>query len=303
MELKPIVQDDYYVISNSEVGTFNTCERQWMYAYGQKLILLSYSTALTRGILGHACLAAFYTAIKEGKSFPEAVNESTRVLMAELINPNADAKMISPLTKLLTTYYMWVKDSLDSIEILEVEKAFILPVADNFAYGLRLDLLVKDLSPGRFYGDTLIWDHKFTYDFWSEDSLRMNAQIPKYIGVLRAEGQVVRGGILNQLRYRFANPGERNASQIFRRDPIMPTNAKVQGIFREQVKASEAIINLRRIDPADLPNIVRRSLNKMNCDRCPFQDLCSQELEGLDTTLTRQTWYRPNTYGYTTEST
>lgn len=295
--------DTVKVISNTEVSTFNTCERRWFYAHYIRLMPIKFSQSLSRGLLGHEALAAYYNTLLQGGSEEEAKKASTTVLMVEAIRSDSDMEMIDHLRLLLNRYYQWAKEFINSFEIIEVEKSYILPLTSQYAYGMRLDLLAKMMNPGKYCGEVCVIDHKFTYDFWKLDDLRINPQIPKYIGVLRTLGHPeVNYGFLNQLRYRHKLVDKREPEDLFQRDPIEPSARKVRSIFTEQIKASERIIKFYEMSPEQAEDSVLRSMNKMNCKNCPFLDLCVADLEGSDTTLMKQTWFMPNTYGYSPES-
>ena len=52
-------------ISNSEVSSFQQCERKWYYGYKMNLEPNVTSTSLSRGVLGHEILAVYYKVLME----------------------------------------------------------------------------------------------------------------------------------------------------------------------------------------------------------------------------------------------
>lgn len=276
-----------FVISNSEVTDYLKCKRKFYYAHILKIKPKSYSKSLTRGIIGHEALAAYYERLRETHNYEVSKTAAMQVLSGYLMS---DPEMIQGLMSLISEYSDAHQD-LDEFEILEVEKSYRMPLGDDLDYAMRLDLLVK-YHHGPYAGETVLIDHKFVYNFWTEDDLTLNAQIPKYLGTLRVNGYNVNKGIINQLRWREvkSNP------ERFRKNIIKPSQKEVYNVLQEQATASQEIILLKSYDNPE--DHVLRTMEKFTCQHCQFLMLCKVDLTGEDSTVMRRADFMPNDYGY-----
>jgi PD-(D/E)XK nuclease superfamily len=289
------------IVSNSEVSTFLSCERKHYYAHGMGIAPLSYGTSLSRGIIGHEALAAFFQAIKDGRSFEEATKEAYTVVDTYAAY-GGDLDMLGGLRRLLAAYFeVKVKEQLSRWKIVAVEKFYEMEINDRLSYGMRLDLMVQYIA-GPFMGEYAIVDHKFVYNFYSADSLTMDAQLPKYLGTAWKNGINANHAVLNQLRWRETKDNKIDMSLRFKEDVVSPSAKRVQNIMRDQIIASERILERRELPVEAYGRIALRTMGKMTCDHCSFVPLCSAELDGEENiALLVMTEYKPNTYGYTPE--
>lgn len=276
------------VISNSEVTAYNECARRHWYQYVEGLQPRSYGLALTRGIIGHHILEAYYKSRMLGHSVDESkvhAFELLRKIIADWIkdHPTEYEKlsMLSDLYKLLEMYFEFYRG--DNFNILSVENTYIASVDPEFSYGMKLDLLIK-IESGIHAGETVVMDHKFIYNFKSDEELSIDGQLPKYIRTTAAaEGIGISRGVFNQIRYReLKNP---DPEMIFRRTWIKPTAEAKEQIWQEQIAASEEIV--RR------PRAPRRTLSPLVCKNCYFLQICSAELNGRSTATARLVDYEP----------
>lgn len=280
------VTDLARTVSNSEVSAFTQCERKHYYAHILNLEPKQTGLALSRGIIGHEALAEYYENDRN-------VSAAKAVIAKYLNESNADGQMLIELQALLSRYFKYYAN--EDFEVLAVEKAYEVPVNDEFLFGMRLDLL-KRLKDGRI----VVVDHKFVYDFYTQDVVDMNAQLPKYIGTVRFNGIRADMGELNQVRYRLKKSGNTD-EELFKRTPVTPTNHAIRETMREQFKVSERIME-RRSWPAERQSEEAvRTMNQMTCKNCSFLPLCLAELNGTDITNLIAQDYQPNSYGYNKE--
>ncbi len=279
-----LVKSAKKVISNSEVSTFLKCERRHHYAHTLNIRPKRYGDSLSRGIIGHDALAAYYMVLQERPNDYDAARTAAFDTMVPYIESGkADGTLIGPLAQLLREYFEHYENR-DSFKIVAVEKSLKIPLGgDDFDYGMRLDLLVE-MTEGKYHGELILMDHKFVYNFWSEDQMMLNSQIPKYIGTLRANNVPVKRAFINQLRWREvkSNP------ERFRRETITPTDTEILNIMMEQYEASQQILNM---DHKPL-----RTIDSMTCRNCPYIVLCRQELIGSDPKLLIETEFERNDY-------
>jgi len=289
------------IVSNSEVSTFLSCERKHYYAHGMGIAPLSYGTSLSRGIIGHEALGAFFQKIKEGTDYDAAVKVAYTVVDTYAAY-GGDLDMLTGLRKLLAAYFeVKAPEQLTRWRIAEVERFFELPINSKLSYGMRLDLMIQYTS-GPHMGEFAIVDHKFVYNFYNTNTLTMDAQLPKYIGTAWKNGYDVRHAVLNQLRWRETKDSKADMSLRFKEDKVQPSTKRVQNIMRAQVIASERILERHELPVEEYGKVALRTMGKMTCDYCSFVPLCSAELDGEeDIALLVMTEYKPNTYGYTLE--
>lgn len=283
--------DNMRRISNSEVTTWLACRRKYYYQFVLNLQPLKHSDALNKGVLGHEILAHYYDARIAGESHDSARDFALRKLTEVLSSNSFGMEIVLAVRKLLEGYWGYYADDADWI-ILACEKEYDVPISDEFCFVLRLDLLVQE----RRTGQTVLVDHKFVYDFWSEADLTLNPQFPKYIGALTANGIKIDKAVLNQIRTRsLKNP---TPDDLFRRTISKPSSVKIRNMMIEQVDASREVVEFRELPEAQQKRKALRSINKKTCKGCPVEGLCMSELDGGDVTYMIQTDFRQNTYGY-----
>jgi hypothetical protein len=246
---------------------------------------------MAKGTLLHDVLALYYERLKAGIKHSTAIIDARSRLQGYLAGNAYALDTITEVDKLLNGYWNHYQGDPDW-EILGVETGYDLTLAEAYTYSLRLDLLVRVRSTGA----TVLVDHKTAYNFWTEDSLNLNPQFPKYIASLRANGINVDYAILNQIRTRSLKaPGP---DDLYRRTKCVPSIAKLTNAMKEQIIASQRIVQHREL-PLEVRNSTSlRTLNKMVCDGCRVKSLCMSEYDGGDISIQIQTDYQPRTYGY-----
>lgn len=297
LELKPTeLPPNAIIISISQADSFNTCERKWMFGYVFEKQSDRMSRSLSIGVIGHEILAAYYKARKDGLSEFDAMQEGMKKLSTYFTEGKVDPEVLGMVHGLVSRYVEQV-DHLGNLEILEVEEDFFIPVNEQFWYGMRIDLLVKD-SRDR----VRLIDHKFTYDFYNADALQLNSQMPKYVAGLRFSGYPVVEAYLNQLRTRFKAHLLSNKSNedLYQLSPVGITQERLQNGLEHQLIASERIVQRRSL-PLEL--IAKESLpiqNQMICKNCPFKEPCIRMENGVkDPLKALGTGYVKKTGGFT----
>ncbi len=275
-------------ISNSEVSTYTQCERRHYYGYLKTLEPVNTSTSLSRGIIGHEALAFYYDALKEGADPATAQQRALDCVGRYLHFPNAETTMLTDLMQILARYFSYYPHD-EFREIIGVEKVYEID-AEEFIYGMRLDLLVRDKA-----GKIVLVDHKFVYDFYTQNMLDTNAQLPKYIGTLKLNKVPVDYAILNQIRYRLKKGGNTD-DELFKRAPVRPPHSRIHRIMGEQFEVSRRILERRTLDAEQQARVAVRTMNQMTCKNCPFISLCVAELDGQPTDNLLANDYRPNAY-------
>lgn len=289
------------LISNSEVDSFLTCERKHLFSFAFARESKRKSRSLSIGIVGHEILATYYKALQEGLGKGDAEKEAMKHLTGIFREDEYDPDSLATVYTLISRYIS--QDTLASgARILEVETDFYLPINADYWYAMRLDLLVEALIGSR-KGQVLLVDHKFTYDFYTDDDLQLNPQMPKYVSAVRYSGYPVHEAYINQIRTRFpAHLIEKKTDQdLFNRMPVGITVPRVRSALSHQMKISERIIERRKM-PLELQiEEAVPVLNKMICRNCPFKSACVMVEDGLPVEKALGSEYKKRTYGYSKE--
>lgn len=297
----PVDLNEARLISNSEVDARLTCERKHLFSFVFEREAKHKSRSLNIGIVGHEVLAVYYKALQAGlsryESEQEAMKYLTKLFMAEQY-PVDDLAMVH----ILISRYIAQDTLAGNVKILEVETDFYLPINDQYWYAMRLDLLVEALV-GSQKGRVLLIDHKFTYDFYSYDDLKLNPQMPKYVVAVRNSGYPVHEAYINQVRTRFPQHliAKKSNADLFSRVPVGITRERVKSALSHQMKMSERIIEFRKM-PLELQ--IEESipvLNKMICRNCPFKNACEMVEDGMPVEKALGPEYKKRIYGYSKE--
>jgi hypothetical protein len=294
------------VISHSEVDTFLLCEKRHYYAFGDStygdkkgLEPLNVSDALYRGISGHTALHAYYQKLIDGGTIEQAEQSSLMANSALALRPRANLSILTDLNaRILPRFYAVAGEKIRSgWRPLAAEKEFRLHLVNeegiHLVYPFRPDLIIADPA-----GNIWVWDHKFVYNFYTQEEINLLPQIPKYVGALRALGHEIKGGYYNQLRHREVKDLANHVQQV----PFVPSNERVVESFRQQANLMGKIGNLKQLPGDEWSQRSTRTLNTMVCKTCSFKHLCAVELNGGNGKLMRQAEFQANTYGYKEEA-
>lgn len=201
-------------ISHSRVDGYLLCRRKDYYAYTLGLRRITESDSLAFGSAVHAVLEVFYRMILElgGKGKTSAVLKKQRAAfgraaLAALDKVRAlysegfvDSERFPSLRRTIERYLEEAEPFVKKgFRVLAVEQKFALEYDSDTesAFNFVIDLIVED--PQGYY---VIVDHKTTYDFYKDEAIELQGQIPKYIGAMRGLGYKVGYGVYNQLRSR-----------------------------------------------------------------------------------------------------
>jgi hypothetical protein len=273
------------IISNTEITSKNTCDKQHDYMYNQELEPRVYSLHIRRGVAGHAILESYYNCRKDNWNHEAAVDYAMDTLRQIIMESDPDdldhTKMLGQLSKLMIKYFELHSD--DKFNVLAVEQIFTAPMIDGLIeFGMYLDVLIEHTA-GEYRGSIDLLDHKFVNNFKTPDELRLDAQQPKYVKVTRLNGINVRQAIFNQIRYRSMK--DPKPEDLFRRSPLMSTRKAVDTVWEE---ATQTAVDVYEQDKGIQLANNRRRQSYSACKYCPFKDLCMAELAGEDTTIMRQ---------------
>lgn len=257
------------LISHSEVDTYNQCEYKHYYAHTLKLESKSHSANLALGNTGHHFMQTFLTAIKEGAETPEAQTKATM-----------DTIGMDRANKAIELGMLWIQDIWPNLDwkIIAVEHELRVTISETLVYPLKADVVVET------EGKIAVVDHKFLYDPYPRSVIEILNQLPKYMAGFRNHGIPVDFAIYNMFRTRETK------KDVLTVVPTYPSNNRVVQSMREQIEGMERIERGIKFP--------LRTATKVNCANCQFADLCTADLNGEDTSLMKEIYFQPNTYGY-----
>lgn len=279
------LQAPHWVISNSEVVDMNKCERLHLLKHGMRLTRDKESTALSTGITGHDVLKTFFQAIKDGAGFMEAVTKAYDSIDVFDIEDDVYIMLKDRLMR------FFVEFRKVSWELLDVEGKYVVPMTDEWSFGLRLDILAR-LTDGPNAGKLAIIDWKFQQNFLSDWQAYLHIQLKKYRWALERLDIKVDKLYLAQIRTHKA------AKDKFELREIHTTPPQELFLMEQHVQTAEHILRFRSIDPEDWAKSARYALNSQNCDYCGFAKICTARMKGEDTREIMRVHYRTDTYGY-----
>ena len=297
-------------VSSSSATAALTCWQRWVYAHhpDYNIVPKTLGPALTRGISGHSVLEAFYAAIYDGATIKSARKDAKEELLDLALTAGEEgdpikAQVLSELSDTLEYYFDYYSDDIETWDILSVELRQDMPLLDDSVYlPSRLDLVAK-ARKGKYKGEVHPVDHKFVYDFWPEDLLTLNTQMPLYIATTRHQfpNEIVKRAVVNQIRYRFKDSDkvplrERPESDVFRRDVITPTANEILVTLEDHTLVAKNIARYMQIPAKDLK--LPRAITKPNCEYCHYTTLCMVERRGDDPKHLIQAQFKKNDYGY-----
>jgi hypothetical protein len=285
-------------ISNSEVSTWLVCQRMYRYQYDLKLEKIpTGESKLGTGIAAHEGFQAYNRARVAGATHEEALVAMDQHLMAQVGIGRAHMDDIYQAKILCSVYFAHYGDEMSQYEIIDAEQTVDLELADGFKMPLRYDWYGIHKPTGKY----VLKDYKTTYDFWTYHRIKLSPQFAKYFASFRVNNMRIDECQLDQIRTRWKLVGNRTFEELFKRETITPSKAKMSSTLEQHIMASNRIVKFR-----ELPENVREKaalpcLNWLVCKMCDFKELCAAELEQQDEVslrLIRQTEYRQNSYDY-----
>lgn len=290
------------LISGSEISTWQSCQMKWFFQFKLGRQPIKLSDALFIGTVGHEALSTYYTLLKDGVDWSNAVESMTDFVVREMAKNNEQRKsgfitgtmaserqvLIMKLAGILENYaeLMAEKDAIN-YEVVEVEA---MHVSKGF-FAMRLDLLLRERSTQ----DLILMDHKFLRDFYQQKQLSMNSQIVRYIKVVGGDREEkVSKGILNMLRTRD------DAVEKFQRVVVPYDETVATRRMADQLEVSKQVREAWAKSNRECLNTLIRTLSDYTCKFCPFAEVCMMALAGREDDMKAELKanFEKSTYGY-----
>lgn len=165
--------------SNSEVNTFNSCQRAHLYAYGMGFQEKGdINPALYVGTFGHKILETFFNEYISSKNFDNAYLSAQTAFvhgMEEIKDDSSLMVLCSAIWSPIDKFIKNKKEELDSRIFVPISTEEEIAVEINGVdYVGRIDLLAK------YKNNTTVYDFKFLSSWPSDDILTFSGQLMGY---------------------------------------------------------------------------------------------------------------------------
>ena len=283
-------------ISNSEVSSWLSCRLQYYFQFYRNLAPLTSSVPLDRGNLFHLAMEYYIKSRIAGHAHQQA-SEAGTLAFHEALRDGIDSAVVME-TKIIYDRHMRICNGYPDWDWLGSEEQLDLVVNDKLAIPIRYDFYVFDRKQQKY----IIGDFKTTFNFWQPWEHELNAQMPKYITIMNANGIRVDLGLLVEVRTRSLKSEDPKDHLKFTR--YLPSKAKQKNMMRQHLLASQEIIEYREGDDEfrEMKNIPL--FNKHGaCKVCAFKNVCDIKVSGGEIESTIAAEYKQNTsYGYNAEN-
>lgn len=300
------------IISNSNIETFQKCERMFYYAVVKGLRPRVLPDFIKRGSFGHECMEVGFQTIMDGGS-PEDASQviAEGPLMKLMESGDPDTAEMMKVYRHVITFISWTQSdevawrpvALEDVgmwnftrETHIVDKADLDDSELIFAY--TPDLIIE-FTRGLYKGQHAVLDYKFLGQYMSDVAINMAQQIPKYI-IYRNKTHTdfkIRRGAFVQLNTR-ATP-DATGHKLFLVKWIEPNKHRLSRIEYEN---EQNVKQLAHAKQNYTPEQYLRTVNKDVCNRCFFaNDLCPAEFDGKSPEVIQKIMdreYVKNEYGY-----
>lgn len=285
------------VVSGSQLDCFSRCQREHYYGYDLGLTPLREQKRARRlGTAGHVLLAPYYRALASGAGHAEAVDAALGAASWQLeIEMGLPGDVVEEARNLVQLYWAAFNDDPSWMQVLAVEQQYRVQLGADMQYAMQIDLLIRDTRDNTVQ----LWDHRFLLDFYPEDVLVLEPQMPRYVAALRALGIQVDRAVRNMIRTRRLK-GSAPELRLRRAEvPIDPARLAVAA--RERDQRMIAMSSWLRLPVETRERLALRTFTR-GCTWCDFRAPCAVSADGGDENAVLAADYEPNTsYGYKEE--
>lgn len=276
-------------ISNSQIQTFQKCNKRFYFEHILKLKPKSYPEAMEKGLFGHEMMEAFFKRMMEGGSYEECVEAISPLLTEKVMFTDK----VSVYRHVLA-FGAWVFSQ--PWRPVQVEESCLVPVdselIDELEFAFTIDIIFE-WTMGPKKGRKFALDFKFTGQYWSERELAVAQQLPKYMIYTNKMGVHKISNIgLVMLNTRAAAGA--SGTGLFQLKWLQAPKIKLETIERENARLMDAVAFAKiNWEPEDY----LRTVDTFQCKMCIFaDDLCPADLEGRETRRYIERNYELNTY-------
>jgi len=302
------------IISNSNIYTFQKCEKMFEYAVIRNLTPKEMPVFIQRGSFGHECAEAGINVLIAGGSLEDATTAAYGVLHELMESGNPLTGEIMGVFKHVNAFLHYlVRDATfrpvatESTGMWNITKEMSMPADDKSwqdspvydedrIFGYTPDLIIE-FTTGRFKGQLGVLDYKFLSQYMKEIALEMAQQIPKYM-IYRGKqfpSQKIRHGAYIQFNTRAAIGATGHQLFIVKWLENSITQARLHQVEFENTLLVERVATA--VENSDT-KVFLRTVDQGVCDRCWFAEICNAEFNGKSAAKIIERGYKQNDYGY-----
>jgi hypothetical protein len=273
-------------VSHSQMNDFQKCQRRFYYAHILKLQPLELPVAITKGIGGHAIMEGMFEALKAGLSYEDAVMQVTDSVVLDMTQTNQPGLDVY---RHVLAFVSWFQRQ--DLEPVEIEEKFEVEFY-GFTFAYTPDLIYRYKSGPR-RGQLGMFDFKFTGQYWTQKELDLYQQVPKYIEMYNKTHDVkISVGAVVQLNTRASNKA--TGDDLFRISYLDLNKNKMAVIVKQTERLGLEIADAKTNWEPD--EFVRVG-DPYGCKMCWFgDDICAQDLSGINSKKTQEMFYQHNDY-------
>ncbi len=280
------------IISFSETLTWDSCQRQYYYQRVLNKMPNDHPDAMSTGTKGHQLLQSFYRAIQTGADKDSAKDYVDKAARQMMQSPFFDPAT-GDLLKAWSLVSKYIDETDFNVEILEVENRFLIPLSLFTDEPLLQDVQIgftPDVVFRRKGGFCTVEDSKFVGRAWSQKKLNRFPQAKLYGIFLRKMGYNV-----TQASIRFFNTTKLTITT--HPDTMTPQEPEI--LLRDFTNTVREIVNYKRAaDDEIVLSETRRTMNYSSCQYCFFEQVCTAEAQGKDSSKLLKYMYRDSNYDY-----
>lgn len=282
------------IVSNSDIETFQKCERMFYYSRIMKVRPKSFPIFIDRGIFGHTLMEVGFQALLDGATVEEAIQKTGEPLIELMESDNPDKAELMKVYRHVSVFLGFTQQEDVGWKPIALEDKAMWPLNDDLVYAFTPDIVIE-FTRGLSKGQRAVLDYKFLGQYMTETAIDMAQQIPKYI-IYRNKmnpDEKIRQGAFVQLNTRAK--ADAVGHQLFLIKWVKPSKTRLERIEWENEQLVERVADSYKKEP----KAFLRTVNKDVCDRCFFgKDLCPAEFDGKPIEKILEREYVKNDYGY-----
>jgi len=256
-------------VSFSELEAYRQCPFKWALEYRDRWQPPTKPPALARGIRWHEIMATHYRGIQQAQNGGDVDTDQTIAGMRALLEIDDNDSEL--LCWMYEGYLERYGAELDWT-VLAVEHTAIVPLCDDIALKMRVDLVVRDT-----FNKVWLVDHKTGKDLPNEVMLDLDPQFGLYTWGLRQLGQEVWGQVCNAVRtYRHKTPIP--VAERYGRYRLYRTDLELERLARDYTETARRLA--AEID--DPPKHIQSGANSHCRYRCDYTEPCLAHSKGTD---------------------
>lgn len=268
---KDQLPDNALTISHSRMMTWNRCSyKYWLSYESQHERVQRFNRPMLIGTIGHKCLQYFYNLSLNQpveELSPQQYDNICSDIKDEFDHDMMGHECCLKALGIFYKYQQWAGRHDNWIPILtEVETYVYLGKFKGrpVYFHVIIDLLVEE------EGALGVVDHKWTGQFWKDDQVYFDTQLPFYMNMLRKAGATAEFGVINGIStysYKTSQP----ASKLFDRKYVHHSETRLTLYHEEIMKSVKQMLTAEEYP---------RALQK-DCAYCGFNEICNAHLRGL----------------------